>query len=92
MGCCGQRQTPTIIRPAGNKAAPRTVAVQESHPPAAASVAATDVPLRFVRQGDIRVRGPITGRQYAFSQAAPVAQVDMRDTASLLRTTWFKLA
>jgi hypothetical protein len=50
------------------------------------------VPLRYVKQGGIVVRGPVTGRQYAFTAATPVQAVDAQDIASLLRTSWFRRA
>jgi hypothetical protein len=34
----------------------------------------------------------MTGKQYAFSGATPIQQVDARDAASLLRTSWFQRA
>ncbi|HXE26799.1 MAG TPA: hypothetical protein VN637_18105 [Roseiarcus sp.] len=48
--------------------------------------------LRSVAAGGMVVRGPATGRQYAFSAAAPVQMVEARDAAALLRTSWFRQA
>jgi hypothetical protein len=50
------------------------------------------VALRSVSAGGMIVRGPATGRQYAFSAAAPVQMVEARDAQGLLRTSWFRQA
>jgi hypothetical protein len=34
----------------------------------------------------------VTGQQYSFTATAPVQQVDVRDAASLARTSWFRPA
>ena len=48
--------------------------------------------VRYVDTLPIRVRGAISGMQYEFSRAAPIQQVDARDSASLLRTRFFRRA
>jgi hypothetical protein len=48
--------------------------------------------LRYVKQGGIVVRGPVTGKHYAFSAAKPVQQVAAQDVAGLLKTAWFRRA
>jgi hypothetical protein len=53
---------------------------------------AVTAPLRYVKQGGVAVRGPVTGRRYAFSVATPVQEVDSRDLAALLRTSLFRRA
>jgi hypothetical protein len=92
MGCCGQtRSAPPVRRVAA--APPRAIGGQLQPSPAVAAAGASPsgtARLRFVRQDSILVRGPITGRQYAFSGAAPIQQVDVLDAASLLRTSWFR--
>ena len=48
------------------------------------------VALRYMQSSPIRVRGPITGRQYEFSATAPVQAVDPKDAPALLRTPFFR--
>jgi hypothetical protein len=50
------------------------------------------VSLRYLKQGAIIVRGPETGRQYAFNAARSVQAVDAKDATGLLRTSWFRRA
>ncbi|MFZ5636129.1 MAG: hypothetical protein ACOY82_06030 [Pseudomonadota bacterium] len=47
------------------------------------------VVLRYRERTPVRVRGPATGRFYAFSAAQPTRAVDPRDAAPLLRTGKF---
>jgi hypothetical protein len=48
------------------------------------------VPLRYARNTPIRVRGPVTGRQYDFTASAPVQAVDPKDAVALLRSAFFR--
>jgi hypothetical protein len=48
--------------------------------------------LRYVEQSPVLVRGPATGRNYEFSGADPVQNVDARDGEALLRTRFFRKA
>jgi hypothetical protein len=48
------------------------------------------VSLRYLQNPPIRVRGPVTGRQYDFSGSRPVQAVDPRDASALLRTRFFR--
>jgi hypothetical protein len=48
--------------------------------------------LRYVDNSPIRVRGPVTGRQYQFSGSSPVQAVEPRDVAGLLATCLFRSA
>ena len=48
------------------------------------------VSLRYLENSPIRVRGPVTGRQYGFSGSRPVQAVDPRDASALLRTPFFR--
>jgi hypothetical protein len=57
--------------------------------PAAAQPAYGVVRLRYLERSPIRVRGPVSGRQYEFSAAAPMQAVDSRDAAQLLATRFF---
>ena len=62
--------------------------------PALAAVSAQtpygSVSLRYVEKSPVRVRGPVSGRQYDFSGSHPVQAVDPRDAALLLRTRFFQ--
>ena len=48
------------------------------------------VVLHYRDAAAIRVRGPVSGRSYEFSQAAPSQSVDVRDAAVLLRGEAFR--
>ena len=52
----------------------------------------SSVSLRYVEKSPIRVRGPVTGRQYDFSSTSPVQSVDPRDVTGLLGTQLFRSA
>lgn len=91
MGCCGQgRSAPARQMTASPQ---KAVGIWPQANPAVATAVTSPIGtarLQFVRQENILVGGPITGRQYAFSGATPIQQVDVRDAASLLRTSWFR--
>jgi hypothetical protein len=94
MSCCGQKRSAFVARPTVAPRAPTVAVPAATRPPAqsAALVAAGMVALRSVSAGGMVVRGPATGRQYAFSAAAPVQMVEARDAQALLRTSWFRQA
>ncbi len=48
--------------------------------------------LRYLETAPILVHGPVSGRPYRFSDAAPVQRVDLRDAEALLRTRFFRRA
>jgi hypothetical protein len=50
------------------------------------------VVLDYLEGRSIRVRGPVTGRAYAFSEAQPSQPVDARDAAVLSRGSAFRRA
>ena len=52
----------------------------------------SSVGLRYLEKSPIRVRGPVTGRQYEFSAVNSVRSVDARDAGSLLSTRFFARA
>ena len=101
MGCCGQKRaelknthstptTPPVVERVQN-APERAVAPGFSARPVA--VAARDyssVKLRYSENSPVRVRGPVTGRQYDFSGTNPVQSVDARDAEALMRTRFFQ--
>jgi hypothetical protein len=95
MGCCGQNRTipgkrQTASVPIRNPVS--GVRLQEGAPVQSPGSPVATAPLRYLKQSGIVVRGPVTGRQYAFSTAKPVQQVDTRDAPGLLRTSWFRRA
>ena len=48
------------------------------------------ITLQYVGIPAVVVRGQATGRQYFFSAAQPVQQVDAGDAAAMLRTRYFR--
>jgi hypothetical protein len=48
------------------------------------------VNLRYLKNSPVRVRGPVTGREYDFSVSRPARSVDRRDAAGLLGTGLFR--
>ncbi len=48
------------------------------------------VSLHYLENSPIRVRGPVTGRQYDFSGSHSVQAVDSQDAQALLRTRFFR--
>ncbi len=48
--------------------------------------------LRYLGPGAVTVRGPATGRAYAFSVAVPMRPVDSQDAIVLLKTMYFRQA
>jgi hypothetical protein len=80
------------MKPRAVAASPRLVsAVSMSAAAARPPVsAAASVPLRYIRQGGIVVRGPVSGRQYSFTAAGSIQLVGAQDAAALLRTSWFR--
>jgi hypothetical protein len=49
------------------------------------------VEIRYVEQSPVVVRGPVTGRTYQFSSAAPIQKVHGSDAEALIRTRFFRL-
>ncbi len=77
MSCCGRRRAgPISSDAAGVNGAGAEGAVR----------------LRFLGRPEIKVAGPVTRRDYAFSPAIPVCLVDHRDAAGLLRTGYFAVS
>lgn len=98
MGCCGQARANLSISHAnaGPTSTPITGGVPRltaASPQAHLGGGITQpVGLRYAGSSGIMVRGPATGKQYAFSPTAPAHPVDPRDAAILLRTNQFKLS
>lgn len=65
-------------------------------PPAPAPAASRLAPplnavkVHYLERSPIVVRGPVTGRQYAFSREHPTQLVEPRDADSLLQTRFFR--
>jgi len=97
MGCCGQRRQelrnslpPKATLTFAGPGAP-TRAVQAAGFPrqGVKGPASPAVMLRYSKRSPVVVRGPATGRQYAFSPTHPIQAVDARDASALLRTDSF---
>jgi hypothetical protein len=52
--------------------------------------AAGELRLRTVRRTPIRVRGPVSGREYLFTRSDPVRSVDPADGPAMLRSGLFR--
>jgi hypothetical protein len=61
-----------------------------SPPPARVHPANGDVTVEYLERSNIRVRGAVTGRTYAFSFAHAAQRVDRRDTTALLASGFFR--
>jgi len=48
------------------------------------------VPIEYLEQPRIQVRGGVTGRVYQFSHRERIQLVDARDAAGLLGTSYFR--
>ena len=94
MGCCGQKrdslrtQMPLEVQhqPARTNAAIPARAPIEARP---AQPAARAQLLRYLRRSPSTVRGPATGRVYAFGPQTPLQPVDERDVPGLIATGAF---
>jgi hypothetical protein len=59
---------------------------------AAAVAAASAVNLRYTETASIQLRGLVSGHTYRFSDSQPLQAVDVRDSAALLQTRFFRRA
>ena len=96
--CCGNKRNalrstlPTVTTPPthpptpGQMRLPGTPQQRSALPGMPSSMVA----VRYMQNSPIRVRGPITGRDYQFSATAPVQAVDPKDAPALLRTPFFR--
>ena len=98
MGCCGKaRANLSFSRGAIAPAATSITRAQESLGNITAPSSTHGTPdgtlrLRYTGASTIAVRGPATGRSYAFSQMQPLQMVDRQDGLVLLRTQYFRQA
>ena len=84
---------PPAPHPATNKGVPpRAGSSSRFRHGGGAATGQASVAVHYLERSSILVRGPTTGRQYAFSQARPVQRVDLRDAPSLLRIRFFRTA
>lgn len=100
MGCCGKaRANLSVSRAAMGRAVPPASSAGASSaggasggvmPAKALAAAGGALQLRYTGPSDVVVRGPLTGKSYAFSQADPVRTVDRRDAETLMRTHYFR--
>jgi hypothetical protein len=81
--CCGQKRS--MLR--SNPVSAVNTQARVIHPQSGAH---SSVAIRYVGSSPLRVRGPVTGRQYEFSGSQPVHSIDTRDAALLLRTRLFR--
>lgn len=97
--CCGQKRTGLRSAPRTETTTPLRQRISEAFrvPGAASQLLAANgmpqsaVPLRYSQNSPIRVRGPVTGRQYEFRAGHSIQQVDPRDAPALLRVPYFRL-
>jgi hypothetical protein len=98
MGCCGKNRI-THSELAAAKIPPMQTAPSNVGPHASRAQAVAgnqpatgSVSVRYLEHPSIVVRGPATGRQYAFSGTNPVQSVDARDASAFMHTRFFRRA
>ncbi len=82
MACCGEKRTREAAR---YRSVTREAPAGEARP-------GPESRLRFTGRSAILVRGPATGRTYAFTREAPEQPVARADLDALLRTRLFVAA
>jgi hypothetical protein len=101
--CCGSRRSAwrnasaasasTSTSPSVRQGASERVGIPAAGPNPAATTAPGPFPsvaLHYIESAALRVRGPVTGRLYDFSESHPVQAVDIRDAAVFLRNNSFR--
>jgi len=97
--CCGQKRSALRSAPAPARMPATMPTVRQNVPNiprapqptlAPAQSPSSSVALRYTESSPIRVRGPVTGRQYDFSGSSSVQAVDFQDAQALLRTRFFR--
>jgi hypothetical protein len=98
MGCCGKNRaalnpspTPTNLPMAQAPLHVRPQATGAQIPGTTRPVGGS-VSVRYLEASNAVVRGPVTGRRYAFSGTNPVQSVDARDASAFLHTRFFRRA
>ena len=95
MGCCGRARANLGVAYAANRqvgpeaagAAPGGGGLPLQRQPIEQGATVT---LRYLGSAAVTVRGPVTGRTYAFCASAPRRSVDPKDAIVLLRTAYFR--
>jgi hypothetical protein len=103
--CCGKKREAFRAHPPASaahaalessKPSQSVPAARSAHAPVAqpnsVQPASESVAVRYTESQSIVVRGPVTGRRYAFSGASPIQSVDARDTAAILQARFFRRA
>src|SRR5262249_37996972 len=90
MMCCGSKRSAWRAAPAPPHAgppprAPEAARAEPNFGPVKPGV--TLIKLRYWDSASIRLRGPITGRAYSFSDVEPVQEVDVRDATIFVQNT-----
>ena len=96
--CCGQKRaalkSSAITQPVRpHPVPPRPPAFAYPDPPPArrdTGRPSGSVRLLYTERSLIRVRGSATGKEYEFSGAAPLQNIDSGDASALLATRFFK--
>lgn len=94
--CCGKRREELSAQSAAklppSRTSQATLESDKGRPlfSGTAHAAGTPVAVRYTESQSIVVRGPVTGRRYAFSAANPVQSVDQRDAGALLQARFFR--
>ena len=87
MPCCGQKRaqaTNSQTRTAQHPSLPLA--------PTDPGSELNNVPLRYLANTPVMVRGPVTGTPYYFSDAQRVLRVQLVDAEGLLKTQFFRRA
>jgi hypothetical protein len=89
--CCGSKRSALRNSRPLVRTSTTAVPVAQSAPAAAAAPRSfTYVILQYTESSAIRVRGPVTGQEYGFSEAERDCAVDPRDAAVLTRSGLFR--
>ena len=64
---------------------------QAERTPNLSDAAESEVMLKYLGQGAVRVVSPVSGKSYRFSEIQPIQSVSRKDAASILRTGKFRL-
>ena len=78
MGCCGQNRTAFAHHAQPLAASPNSTPANSA------------TSLRFLQKRAILVRGPLTGRRYAFSPDGVTSNIDPADVEALLKSGHFE--
>lgn len=90
--CCGSKRSALRNHSAPPKSRAQSPPGEKPAAPAAAAAprSFTYVILQYTESSAIRVKGPVTGQEYGFSEAERDCAVDPRDAAALMRSGLFR--